>query len=193
MVRVRHLTLAALLGIGVIAHAGLSAGASSSDPSTSPLAARPPHEPTPETPLNIITFDSATSTCIVKPVTPLCAVETLLACHIRGVKTPCPFLNRTKSRPDWHYQDDRPGNIIKYRIRSLERLSRKTIPPEKRKPYDPYSWKPGDMRITLEIIECNDVYPMCESNRFVLPRITYYIVRDNRQGWRIVDFETVPR
>ena len=190
MVRVRHLTLAALLGIGVIAHAGLSAGASSSDPSTSPLAARPPHEPTPETPLNIITFDSAASTCIGKPVTPLCAVETLLACFVRGGYSLCRSAFWSKAKAEWFAAKRHPNDIIKYRVRSTERLTRQTIPVPGWNPEGIYAEKPGDVIVILEIFDCGAVTPMCEAPEFGPPRMTYYVARRSGKHWWVIEQNT---
>ena len=190
MVRVRHLTLAALLGIGVIAHAGLSAAASSSDSGTSPLAARPPPEPTLETPLNIITFDSATSTCIGKPITPLCAVETLLACSVRGGYSLCRSVIRYKPDAEWFAARRYPNDIIKYRVRSTERLTRQTIPVQGWNPEGIYAEKPGDDIVTLEIFDCGAVRPMCEAPEFGPPRVTYYVARRSGKHWWVIEQNT---
>ncbi len=162
---------------------------------STPLA-EPLPEPTLEKRLEVITVDQATSKCIGRPITPLCAVETLIVCHIRGVTTPCPVIVRTNPRPDWQIQDDRPQDVKKYRVQSIERLSQRTIPLEKRNPKDPYAWRLGDVRITLEIYDCEDhadhdnydVYnASCETNKFARPRVAYAIVRAVDRQWLVLE------
>jgi len=87
-----------------------------------------------------ITATGATSPCIGDPKTPVCAVETFLACSARQDKSLCLRVGVERSRFQL------PPHDLHYHILSMRILRAEDIPPDLR---DTYWMKPGYADILL--------------------------------------------
>ncbi|CAA6605887.1 exported hypothetical protein [Rhodospirillaceae bacterium LM-1] len=93
--------------------------------------------------IRVITPTSATSDCIDRPKSPVCAVETVLACTRRIDKAMCARAGIT----NFHYQD-KPEEKFRYRILSVKVLARKDIP--KWQWEKPDGLRPDDVEVVVQ-------------------------------------------
>jgi len=95
---------------------------------------------------------ASTSRCIGKPETPLCAVETLLACFVRSEKALCDVIG--KDMPSFYFDSKSPWSSERYKVLETRTLRDEDIPNYKRE--GPWAWKPGDVQIVLRRVSCHD-------------------------------------
>lgn len=117
-----------------------------------------PDVPKPDPPghWRVITQDDATTTskCVGNPNTPICALDTLSACAVRGDKTLCELAYRTEKSTDGTTRV-KSGEYIKYRIISAERVKAKDVPaPGSVEFYRYGKWKAGDIEIIAAFRPC---------------------------------------
>jgi hypothetical protein len=150
-------------------------------------------ELTPKGQYLVMTEDDTTSTskCIGDPKTPLCAVETLLACYQRNEPDLCEIATDTKLDPE--YSRARFENA-KSEPPLLYRVVRREIMTDRRFPWRPrylddrpneIGMRAGDMRIDIL-----DVTPGRESDpgyTDISPHVAY-IVRRYDGRWAVVDW-----
>jgi hypothetical protein len=115
--------------------------------------------------VRIITPHSATSDCIDVPKSPVCAVETFLACTRRIDKPMCARIGIT----NFQYQD-KPEEKFRYRILSVRVLAKRDI--SKEDWAKPNGIRPGDVEV---IVQEPDEHPPacpksgCETSFWVKP------------------------
>jgi hypothetical protein len=133
------------------------------------LAAAPdPDVPKPDPPKKwrMLTKDSATSKCLGDPRTPLCAVETLLACQRRGTKRLCdsiwwPETGDAQKDEDWdglkreYETQHHPGSEFYYRVTFAARIKGPhDFPQLGHSLFKGYDYVPGDVRIDTVDMMC---------------------------------------
>lgn len=144
----------------------------------------------------MVTRDNATttSTCIGRPETPLCAIESVIACFVRRQRELC-WIGRgrtdTRERPFQKF----PGGAIvvhKYRVVSAKRLAEEDIPYYWRLACED-AWEPGDLRVEIEWLYCTQRNGRldCGEQWGFKPTPVAYIVRRTTRGWRVVIWETL--
>lgn len=138
----------------------------------------------------VMTQDDATSTskCIGSPVTPMCAVETMLACWSRAIDDLCRIAMAVGKNPD--IGRGKPGPNMIYRVVRREVLNERTFPwPPKRD----RSWRPGgltmrsgDIRIDIIDKSCWDEISSaaCDPVWSLVP--TAFIVRQQNNRWTVI-------
>ncbi|MBF0167705.1 MAG: hypothetical protein HQL45_08735 [Alphaproteobacteria bacterium] len=124
--------------------------------------------------VRLITSTAGTSTCIGNPVSPVCAVETFLACIARNDRELCNRVGVLDINAL-----GRPGGIS-YKILSVKQIRAADVP----KSLGDTEWmKPGNVRV--EVLDLSVMFPWCphgcRSEIFVKPVA---------QGWHIVDWAT---
>lgn len=134
-----------------------------------------------------MTLDDATSDskCVGQFDTPLCAVETVIACFTRQIDDLC--TRASLDRPAFEFfagRMPRPDSFDRYRVSRVERLTERTI---QEIPRYTEGVRAGDIRIDLHIRYCptDGKTNLCRPpNRF---RTVIYTTRRTDSGWRIVD------
>ncbi|MBI5120057.1 MAG: hypothetical protein HZA67_03570 [Rhodospirillales bacterium] len=96
--------------------------------------------------IRVITPTTATSYCIDVPKSPVCAVETFLACTRRIDKAMC----ARAGHPDFHYQD-KPEEKFRYRVLSVKVLTRKDILKEDWE--KPDGLRPDDVKVIVQNLD----------------------------------------
>lgn len=122
--------------------------------------------------VRVITPTKATSTCIGDPKTPVCAVETMMACVYRLDMDLC-------RRVGIHEfpLPEKKGRAL-YRILSVDTLSTENIPPDLRGAY----WmQPGYVEMT--VLELDTKLPWCSDGC----RMSYSL-KPSPTGWEIVSW-----
>ncbi|MBM3569604.1 MAG: hypothetical protein FJX46_12730 [Alphaproteobacteria bacterium] len=141
----------------------------------------------------VITRDPATTTsdCIGRPVTPLCAVETFIACRTREdfelckrVVDPAIHPWPTQSRPHvpvffYELHFGLGATRDEYRFIEARRIDAGYTPT-----YSP-SRQPGDMAIEVLRRSCDKELPQCHPR---WRRAVVYVTRQTEDGWKIVDW-----
>ena len=120
--------------------------------------------------IRVITPATATSDCIGDLKTPVCAVETFMACTSRREMSLCHRVGVTDiSLP-------KESESTRYRILSVKILEEKDIPPDLR---DSYWYRPSYADIT--VLEYIASRPRCQDE------CTYsYSAKPTSDGWKIV-------
>jgi len=148
----------------------------------------------------VMTQDDATSSskCIGNPATPMCAVETLLACFVRGKDHLCQSALGVAwdKVPDFVSKLDWPPVI--YRVVRREVLDDRHFPWRPQRDMD---WRPGeldlraaDIRIDLVRKECWEKVTVpcaCEAPARGPRGATAYIVRHEKGRWAVVTWGSV--
>ncbi|MDK9721647.1 MAG: hypothetical protein OEL53_10745 [Rhodospirillales bacterium] len=125
--------------------------------------------------IRVITPTTATSDCIGVPKSPVCAVETILACTRRIDKAMCARAGIT----NFHYQD-KPDERLRYRILSVKVLTRKDILKEDWE--KPDGLRPDDVEIIVQ--EPDEHPPACPKSGCK----TSFWVKPDGIDWRVVDW-----
>ena len=123
--------------------------------SGAPASAADPDLPPPDPPFHwrYVTQDPATtsSQCIGDPRTPECVVDTIEACFTRWDDALC-----DKVAMSMNYRSKRSSTrFSRYRIVSSRRLRDVDIPAHHRND-GKWSWKPGDVQVTVHWVRCLD-------------------------------------
>jgi len=153
-----------------------------------------PPVPDPPGHWRVLTRDDATTTsrCIGDTSTPLCAVETAMACFYRDAKQLCDvaFLPAAYPLPRVGDPEDVLDDYVthptrlRYRILSARRAATATVL-QVGPPGNVVKVARGDVLLTLRILECEaDYFPPCETAHGPITRI--YIARSAPCGWRVM-------
>lgn len=122
------------------------------------------------------------STCIGKPVTPLCAVETVKACHVREDESLCRIGQGPSYRPRNLDLPAQPTHYIRYRVAGaaiIGKANRDTYIVERMVP------RVGDAIVQLNSLSCYG--SMCETKG---GPPTSYILRRWEGGWYAAEWST---
>jgi hypothetical protein len=136
---------------------------------------------------HVLTHDDATSTskCIGDPKTPLCAVETVLACFLRHKDELCRIGSGDPNFPSIFQTEIQPAESWRYWVAGVELVSENNRGSFKRVRY----LKPqlGDIAVRISDAPCYD-------NKCYKPvgPPTIYLVRRNGDKWMAAD-KAVPR
>lgn len=123
-----------------------------------------------EAEIRTITATTATSDCIGDPRTPVCAVETVLACFARLDRALCEKATRQKVELTGE------RGAYRYRIVSVRTITGKDIAPEFR---DINWWKPGDVNVTIRDLDF--VQSWCPNGCEVS-----FTLRSTLTGWEVL-------
>jgi len=145
---------------------------------------------TPEGQYLVMTQDDATSSsqCIGDPATPMCAVETMLACWHRARDDLCRVAMDVDQDP--HFGGKSPGPNIIYRVVRTRTLTDRIFPwsPERDR-----SWRPGGLTmragdVQIDVVEKNCWHEVsakaCEPVWSLVP--TAFIIRKNGERWIVI-------
>ena len=129
-----------------------------------------------------VTQDDSTSDskCIGKPVTPLCAVETIFACFLRGQDELCRIAMSLDHLPGLGPGRPYPGGWERYRVAAVKRVD-----PKKQRLVVATPTKAGDVILNVQHLRCQ--FSQCQTR--VGPPTTY-LVRPKGDGWVVLDWET---
>jgi hypothetical protein len=143
----------------------------------------------------VMTQDDATSSskCVGNPVTPMCAVETLMACFVRGDDRLCQTAMGVPANKVPHMGELSDWPSIVYRVVRAEVLTDKHFP---WRPTYNLDWRPGepsvrpsDIRIDVLRRECFET-PIVPRNCEVPVRQTSgpvaYVVRREGSRWAVI-------
>jgi hypothetical protein len=148
----------------------------------------------------VMNRDDATSSskCIGDPKTPLCAVETAMACEIRGNDDLC-RIGMGLEKPGLTFLR-LPPEI--YWVVRREVLMEQTIPWRSHE----LDWRPGEASVQAGDIRIDVVEKVCSKGEFShtacetdpdVPAISTYIVRRRGDRWAVIDwrppYEDLPR
>lgn len=125
--------------------------------------------------IRVITPTTATSDCIDVPKSPVCAVETILACTSRIDKAMCARAGIT----NFHYQD-KPDERLRYRILAVKVLAGKDIPKwhwEK-----PDGLRPDDVEVIVQKPDLRAAFCPKSGCKFT------YFVKPDGIDWRVVSW-----
>lgn len=130
-----------------------------------------------------LTQDDATSDskCIGRPVTPLCAVETVKACFTRNDERLCQIGEGPSYRPR-NLRSERPTNYIRYRMTGAAAITKGNR--------TAYSVERMEPRIGDIVLQLNELYcrgTMCETEG---GPPTSYILRRWEGGWYAAEWST---
>jgi hypothetical protein len=117
--------------------------------------------------IRVITPTESTSECIGDPRTPLCALETLLACIARKE---LPFCHRVGI---FDYTPPEPAATYRYRVLSMKILTEADMRPDLA---EADWWKPGHADIAVEHLD----------DRGVVDHGTSYILTPTIRGWEVM-------
>lgn len=125
--------------------------------------------------VRVITPTTASSKCIGDPKTPICAVETLLACRGLNKKELCDLVGVHNQR-----LDGEPYSFS-YRIMKSHIITKREIP---KSLADAYWIKPGYAEVEIEDVSFND--EMCTD----FCRVSYAL-RPSSAGWIVIEWVAV--
>jgi len=123
---------------------------------------------------------ASTSRCIGKPETPLCAVETLLACFVRSEKELCDVVG--KDMPSFYFNSKSPWASERYKVLDTKTLQDANIPDYKRE--GPWAWRAGDVQIVMRRTNCRN--EKCPS--YIGPPTTFTMRLEGRD-WMFADMD----
>lgn len=133
----------------------------------------------------LLTHDDATSTskCIGDPITPLCAVETVLACFLRSQAELCRIGSGDPNYPPRIRNEIQPAESRRYWVAGVEIVTEKNRAAYKKVRY----LKPqvGDVALRVRDARCYSE----ECNKPVGPP-TIYLVRRNGDKWMAANWAT---
>ena len=140
----------------------------------------------------VMTQDDATtsSNCIGDPVTPLCAVETVMACEIRGNDDLCRIGMGLEKNPNLSVGPFAP---------SIYWVVRREIVTEQNIPWRPsqLDWRPGEASVQAGDVRIDIADKVCEKGEIShtacttepdLPPIAAYIIRRQGIRWAVIDW-----
>ncbi len=139
----------------------------------------------------VMTHDDSTTTskCVGNPITPLCAVETIIACFERKDGELCRIGMNVEGKPYFmHAQPQpRPYRFQRYRILSSQHVDAiSLLPPWFIKKHGQY--QPGDVQIVVLEQACQRNPERCDpvnsSDRFT------YVVRRADSRWFVINWWT---
>ena len=148
---------------------------------------------TPEDKPLVMAFDDAqtTSKCIGNPATPMCAIDTMQACWLRGDHHLCRIGLNLDHEPRYGGGAPHPEDIYVYRVVKRKVLTKKTLP-----------WKPeevlerpgllapqeGDMEVDIWEVRCTKVIPPegCDHNNYA--SVSGFIVRREGDRWTVLQW-----
>ncbi len=146
---------------------------------------------TPEGEYLVMTQDDSTSTsdCIGNPVTPLCAVETVIACFERGNDDLCRIGQGLAQNPGIVPEMETYGFLL-YRVVRREVVTDRRFPwPPKRDLSDrpgELSVQAGDIRIDTVDKSCSEFMETPKTCRSTWGNRRTYIVRQEGDRWSVI-------
>lgn len=169
MLGFRHVQAMVLMG----GHGALAADASDLPPIDQPSHWR------------VLTQDDSTSDskCIGKPVTPLCAVETIRACFVREDDSLCQIGMGLDHLPGLIHLIDREGLVglgERYRIVAAAKIGKK-----KRSPINGERPEAGDV-----LVDVIDLYCRGQKCSRSSSRPTTYLMRHQEERWIVLTWDT---
>ena len=96
--------------------------------------------------------ETSTSKCIGDPKTPICAVDTVMACFTRWDDSICDKVKHFVGYGPDTSSRATSGRFMRYRIISARRLRASDIPPHRKTGI--LAWKPGDLQVTVHRKTC---------------------------------------
>ncbi len=142
------------------------------------------------------TVDPATTTsrCVGSTSTPMCAVDTMEVCSIRGDDSLCRAGTGPDSLPYLIYEAPNKNIWTKYRIVSAAHKPLGKLRPRLQSFYQNWRdgnhpWPPGDVRIVIQRDFC--YASRCDSRR-AWDRPTTYLLQPTAEGWRVIDYKYPP-
>ena len=126
-----------------------------------------------------VTQTTATSDCIGDPRTPLCALDTLVACTARRDHSLCNRALWRDMRVLWPAGTAR--GTAEYVVAESKVMTKSDIDSEIVTLAGPHV--PGDIRFVLLERYCSATLPICKSGGWYL---TYYWVRKKHDSWRLI-------
>jgi hypothetical protein len=129
-----------------------------------------------------LTQDDATtdSKCIGKPLTPLCAVESKMACFLRGNDELCRIAKGLDHLPGLGPGRPYPGGWERYRVTAVRRVNSNMLPT-----ITGITTRTGDLTVDVKHMLCQ----FSECPKRIGPPTTY-LVRQKGDGWAVVTWET---
>lgn len=121
---------------------------------------------------------TTTSRCIGRPVTPLCAIETLHACFVRNDKDLCRIANGYEP-PDFGVTVEF-NETVRYRVVSAWRLRPQNVQPQNLGWDAKGTREIGDIELGVTEIRCT---PRCAGEP---TRTSIYTLRQFSNFWRVV-------
>ena len=129
----------------------------------------------------VVTLTGGTSTCIGDPVTPLCVVETYLACYLRAMvelcRTAMARFWRQPSRVHWRANE---RYYLIYRLAAAAPVTAESM----RRGLIELPRQPGDIRMWVEKRRCWTGTPIDDC--LLSDRDTGYILRRSGRRWALV-------
>ena len=180
-----HITLAAVLTLALVTPGHAAGLAAESAPGANADALAPPATKPKPARWRVMTMEDATSTsrCIGDPRTPLCTVETLMACFIRRQGQLCAISHGYPPSEAGRFRLSKPGPSYRTEYRVVRfHLIRNNDPLLN---LDVEWLKPGDVDMTVYERSCLLPRQSCLSepvSRFV------YAVRPDGDRWRITAY-----
>jgi hypothetical protein len=129
-----------------------------------------------------LTQTTGTSPCLGDPRTPICAVETEIACTIRATVELCDSVTNPKA-PSLYEAKERPNDWIWYRIVLVKRVASQTDHPPWLHYLEGYHFETGDVQVDVDQWRCNVPVNFCP--RVYLPPETY-ITRRFGDHWTVI-------
>jgi hypothetical protein len=139
--------------------------------------------PDPADTWRVITQDDATSTsrCIGQVDTPVCAVETLIACHMRGTPELCRIAT---GRTHDFSSGPLPNEWLRYRLTRASPIQPEDFARQHLGHFGVQRWKPGSMLVEMVEETCYGTF--CEGSLEMI-----YILRRSGKGWHVYDSQLV--
>jgi hypothetical protein len=146
---------------------------------------------------------TSTSTCVGNPITPLCAVESIIACFVRNRDDLCQIGMGLDRPPGMVRGEFTPYSYQRYRVLSAKKFGEKDLPPPRQlslsAALSPPWWhrpqnlenRPGDVQIIVLEQTCWRNSDRC-SPVFTSDRFTYYVRQTGHFGirWVVIDWTT---
>jgi hypothetical protein len=145
----------------------------------------------------VMTHDDASSTskCIGNPITPLCAVETDIACFTRKNNDLCRIAMGLDSLIEFYRGQPIPDVYYRYRVLSAKRFTEQNLPPPRQLPpsASPPEWwytedrrqyRPGDVEIVVLKQYCRRNPDKC--NRVSAADHLAYDLRRKGASWSVL-------
>lgn len=131
-----------------------------------------------------LTWDDATTTskCIGKPVTPICAVETMLACYMQSRENLCHLAIFGQEDRQFIYSEASPALYTAYRISAVKKVRAGNLV----RLLDEVA-QPGDVLVDLRDKACEVKSHRCEND---IGPPTTHLLRKVGEEWRIITWDT---
>lgn len=127
------------------------------------------------------TDEGSTENCAGTPRTPLCAIDSMRACWLRGNINLC---NAVLIEPlDHEFSGRRFISAQRYRVLEAVRLDKSFYPAETSDA--DFEWKPGDIRIAIRTSDCDGIFCSPDMGGHMF----YYLRKTADGDWRVILWE----